>query len=107
MKIYVVYIITNKPRGTLYIGFTNNLKRRMIEHKLGLVEGFTKKYDLKRLVHVEQFEYVKNAIGREKQLKRWHREWKINLIEKQNPEWNDLFEKIFGPVDINEIRTRS
>ena len=96
MAIYAVYILASKPKGTLYIGFTNNLKRRMQEHKLGNVVGFTKKYDLKMLVYVEQFDYVNNAIYREKQLKRWRREWKINLIEEQNPEWIDLYESIFG-----------
>ncbi len=98
-KIYAVYILANKKRGTLYIGFTNNLKRRMFEHRRERVEGFTKKYGLKNLMHVEQFEYVNNAISREKQLKRWHREWKINLIESTNPEWVDLYEKIFGFED--------
>jgi putative endonuclease len=91
-----VYIITNIPRGTLYIGFTNDLKRRINEHKNDIVEGFTKKYYLTKLVYVEQFEYVNNAIAREKQLKRWHRDWKINLIESVNPGWNDLYKKIFG-----------
>lgn len=99
MKVYAVYILANKPRGTIYIGFTNDLKRRMAEHRLGEVEGFTKQYDVKKLVYVEQFKYVNNAITREKQLKRWHREWKINLIEQQNPELVDLYETIFGPTD--------
>lgn len=97
MKIYAIYILTNKSRGTLYIGVTNNLKRRMQEHRLKLVDGFTKKYDLTALVHVEQFEYIINAIRREKQLKQWNRQWKIDLIEATNPEWNDLYESIFGP----------
>ena len=97
MKIYVVYILTNKKHGTLYVGVTNNLKRRMYEHINGLIEGFTKKYDLKRLVYVEQSDFVYNAIAREKTLKSWNRQWKIDLIEKQNPEWEDLYEKIFGP----------
>ena len=99
MKTYVIYILANKPRGTLYIGFTNELKRRMKEHRSGVIDGFSKKYNLKMLVHVEQYEYVNNAIAREKQLKRWHRDWKINLIEQQNPKWNDLYEDIFGPDD--------
>ncbi len=97
MKTYVVYILTNKPNGTLYVGVTSDLGRRMIEHKHGLVKGFTKKYDLKKLVFLEQYGCVYAAIGREKQLKSWHREWKINLIEEQNPKWNDLYEVIFGP----------
>jgi len=68
MKTYVVYIVTNKPDGTIYIGVTNNLKRRIAEHKLGFVKGFTEQYSLKRLVYFEQFKYIKNAIAREKQL---------------------------------------
>jgi putative endonuclease len=99
MKIYAIYILTNKPHGTLYIGVTNNLKRRIQEHRLELVDGFTKKYDLKKLVHVEQFEYIKNAIGREKQLKNWNRQWKIDLIEEKNPEWNDLMNQF---LDLNK-----
>ena len=70
MKIYVVYILTNHPLGPLYIGVTNNLKRRMQEHRLGIVDGFTKKYGLKKLVYVEQFQYINNALSREKQLKK-------------------------------------
>ena len=96
MKIYVVYILSNKRDGTLYVGVTNNLRRRMIEHRRGIVEGFSKKYNLKTLVYVEQFNYVANAIAREKQIKRWHRDWKINLIEQKNPDWIDLYEEIFG-----------
>ena len=65
--------------------------------KTGWLRDLQKKYDVKKLVYVEQSEYVNNAIAREKQLKRWHREWKINLIEQQNPKWNDLYETIFGP----------
>ncbi|MFH1831209.1 MAG: GIY-YIG nuclease family protein [bacterium] len=96
---YVVYILTNKPRGTLYVGVTNNLKCRMREHRLGLVDGFTKKYDLKMLVHVEQSDSAISAISREKRLKSWNRKWKIDLIEENNPTWENLYEKIFGPDD--------
>ena len=96
---YVVYILASKPRGTLYIGVTNDLRRRMIEHRNGNVEGFTQKYNIKRLVFVEQTEYIYSALSREKQLKRWHRDWKINLIEEQNPEWKDIYEDIFGPEE--------
>jgi len=83
--------MTNKKRGTLYIGVTNNLLRRVYEHKQGLVEGFTKQYNLHLLVFFEHCENAYGAIVREKQLKAWHREWKINQIEKENPEWNDLY----------------
>ena len=99
MKTYVVYILANNPLGTLYIGVTNDLKRRMNEHRLGLVDGFTKKYGLKKLVYVEQFRYINDALTREKQFKRWHREWKINLIIEHNPQWTDLYEIIFGPEE--------
>jgi putative endonuclease len=99
MKTYVVYILANNRLGTLYIGVTNDLKRRMNEHRLGLVDGFTKKYGVNKLVYVEQFRYPNDAISREKQLKRWHREWKINLIVERNPGWIDLYETIFGPTE--------
>ncbi|UOY05406.1 GIY-YIG nuclease family protein [Muricauda sp. SCSIO 64092] len=87
---YYVYILTNKKNGTLYIGISNDLERRIWEHRNKLVEGFTKKYSLNRLVYFEQYQYVNDAILREKRLKKWKRQWKINLIEEENPEWNDL-----------------
>jgi putative endonuclease len=96
-KIYVVYMLANKKNGTIYIGVTSDLKRRMIEHRSGLVEGFAQEYDVKKLVYFEQYKYIDKAVTREKQLKNWKREWKIVLIEKQNPDWNDLCEEIFGP----------
>lgn len=83
--------MTNRPRGVLYIGVTNNLAGRVWEHKEGIIEGFTKKYNLKELVYHEEFEDVNSAIAREKQLKLWSREWKIELIEKVNPNWDDLY----------------
>jgi putative endonuclease len=89
-----VYIVTNKKNGTLYIGVTANLPLRMLQHKRGTLEGFTKKYGLKRVVYFEQADSIITAIEREKQLKNWHREWKIQLIESVNPEWNDLYESI-------------
>ena len=93
---YYVYIMTNKPNGVLYIGMTNDLIRRVFEHKNHSVKGFTDDYNLTRLVWFEQTGDVMSAIAREKQLKNWHRDWKIELIENINPEWNDLFEAIVG-----------
>ncbi|MEZ2414811.1 GIY-YIG nuclease family protein [Muriicola sp. E247] len=87
---YYLYILSNKYNGTLYIGVTNNLERRMFEHKNKLIEGFTKKYSLDRLVYFETFQYVNDAIQREKNMKKWKRQWKINAIEKENPNWEDL-----------------
>jgi len=89
---YYVYILFNKSK-TLYIGVTNNLSRRLYEHKNKLIEGFTKKYNLNKLVFYEEFNSINDAIKREKQLKNWHRQWKINLIESNNANWNDLSEE--------------
>lgn len=96
MKNYYVYILTNKPRGIFYVGVTNQLQCRLIEHKLGKIPGFTAKYHLKTLVYVEQYQYVSDAIRREKSLKRLHRAWKIKVIEESNPAWSDLYERFFG-----------
>ncbi|MFA4880415.1 MAG: GIY-YIG nuclease family protein [Candidatus Doudnabacteria bacterium] len=93
-KNYYVYILTNKKRGVLYIGVTNDLLRRMDEHRQEVVSGFTKKYHLKKLVHYEATDDINRAIEREKQLKNWHRQWKINLIEKENPNWQDLYDDL-------------
>lgn len=93
MKKHYVYIITNFADTTFYIGVTNNIERRMYEHKNGLIEGFSKRYNLKKLVYYEEFKYVNDALKREKQLKNWHRDWKINLVKSVNPEMNDLAEK--------------
>ena len=87
---YWVYMITNHPHGTLYIGVTNSLERRIWQHKTGMQKGFTKRYGLKYLVYFEEFRYVRNAITRETQLKGWLRRRKIELIEKNNPMWMDL-----------------
>ncbi|MFC2133408.1 GIY-YIG nuclease family protein [Bacteroidota bacterium] len=94
MKHYYVYILSNNSK-TLYIGVTNDLKRRMYEHKNELIDGFTKKYNLTKLVYYESTTDVNSAIKREKQLKNWHRQWKINLIESFNKDWNDLSEELF------------
>jgi putative endonuclease len=84
------YFLTNKPRGTLYIGVTSNLVQRIYQHQNGLVQGFSKKYNLKKLVHYDVYEDIETAILYEKKLKNLHREKKIAIIEKQNPEWMDL-----------------
>ncbi len=88
---YFVYILTNRKDGVLYIGMTNDLVRRIYEHREGTVSGFTKKYNLKRLIYFEVFDDPENAIMREKRMKKWNREWKIELIENDNPEWRDLY----------------
>lgn len=92
MKQYFVYILASKRNGTLYIGVTSDLIRRIYEHKNKLVPGFTSKYDVAKLVHFEEFSDIESAIYREKQLKKWNRKWKLALIEKVNPNWEDLYE---------------
>ena len=96
-KHFYVYILASSVGGTLYIGVTNDLIRRVAEHRLKLVEGFTEKYDVIRLVYFEQFDDDENAITREKRLKKWNRAWKIRLIEENNPNWDDLYPDIAGP----------
>ena len=88
---YYVYILASKRNGTLYIGVTSNLIKRIYEHKNNLIKGFTKKYNIYNLVYYEITEDVNSAITREKQLKIWKRNWKIELIEKNNPGWKDLY----------------
>jgi putative endonuclease len=90
-----VYIMTNKPNGTLYVGVTSNLPRRVFEHRDGLAEGFTKRYGLKRLVYVERHEDIREAIQREHNIKHWPRAWKVRLILAMNPHWDDLGETLF------------
>jgi len=87
---YYIYVMTNEYKTTLYIGVTNNLVRRVREHKQGKIEGFTKEYKLKKLIYYEEYKHIEEAISREKQLKNWHRDWKLNLIIKTNPELKDL-----------------
>ena len=89
-KTYAVYILTNPEETTLYIGVTGNLKKRVWEHKNKIVEGFTKKYNISKLVYYEVTEDVETALNREKQLKNWQRQWKIDLIKTVNPEFKDL-----------------
>jgi len=96
MKEYYVYMICSKRNGTLYIGVTSDLIKRVYEHKNKLANGFSKKYDVHRLVWYESHETVEEAIVREKQIKKWNRRWKLRLIERDNPEWDDLYETICG-----------
>jgi len=91
MNQYYVYILASKKNGTLYIGVTSDLVKRCYEHKQDLVEGFTKKYQVHILVYYESHNEVREAIKREKQLKKWNRSWKIRLIEEKNSEWRDLY----------------
>lgn len=93
---YYVYILTNRKDGTLYIGVTNDLVRRVFQHREAAILGFTKKYNLKRLVYFEAFDDPENAILREKRMKKWRRKLKVELIERVNPEWRDLYSEILG-----------
>jgi putative endonuclease len=95
-RCFYVYILASKIGGTLYIGVTNDLIRRIAEHRSKIAESFTKRYDVARLVYFEVFDQVEQAIHREKRLKKWPRAWKISLIEKDNPNWNDLYPGIAG-----------
>jgi len=87
-----VYIMTNRPNGTLYVGVTADLARRVLEHREGMADSFTKRYGLKRLVHAERHEDIRAAIQREKNMKHWPRTWKIRLILATNPNWADLYD---------------
>ena len=89
-----VYIMTNRPNGTLYVGVTSDLARRVYEHREGLIDGFTKRYGLKRLVYFEPFDSIKDAIQRESNMKHWPRAWKARLILDANPGWADLCESL-------------
>ena len=94
MKSYWVYILTSRPRGTLYVGMTNDLIRHLYQHREGLADGFTKEHGVKMLVYYEQHSTAIGAIQREKNIKHWSREWKIDLIVAGNPGWRDLYEEI-------------
>lgn len=96
MRTYHVCIMASRRNGTLYIGVTEDLANRVHQHREGLVDGFTKRYDVTMLVHCEPFEDVRLAIQREKSLKKWPRAWKIALIEKSNPDWRDLYENMMS-----------
>jgi putative endonuclease len=89
-----VYIVTNRPNRTLYVGVTSDLPRRVWEHREGVADGFTKKYRLKRLVWAERHDDIRSAIQRERNMKHWPRAWKIDLILCQNPEWKDLYDRV-------------
>ncbi len=94
-----VYILASRPRGTLYTGVTSDLCRRLSQHRHGMVDGFTKKYGVKRLVWYEPHGSMESAILREKRIKKWKRRWKIELVMTSNPEWADLFESVCGTDD--------
>ena len=100
MKNYYVYMMTNKKGGTLYIGVTNNLLRRVIEQKKKAIKGFTEKYNLDKLVWYEQTNDVRLAIQKEKQMKKWYRKYKENVIKELNPDWKDLFYEIGGSNEM-------
>ena len=89
-----VYIMTNRPNGTLYVGVTSDLPRRAWEHREGLIDGFTKRYALTRFVYAERHEDIRNAIQREKTIKHWPRAWKVRLIHAMNPNWDDLYDAL-------------
>jgi putative endonuclease len=103
MNSYWVYILCSKRNGTLYVGVTNNLIRRVYEHKQKLIDGFTKKYDINKLIYTEEFNDVYAAIYREKCIKKWNRSWKLKLIEQYNPEWEDLYVQMFTEEAIDVI----
>ncbi|MES2602251.1 MAG: GIY-YIG nuclease family protein [Pseudomonadota bacterium] len=91
---YWVYMLASGPGGTLYVGVTNDLVRRSYEHREGLADGFTKRYSIKSLVYFEQHDEITNALQREKNIKHWSRDWKIDLIVANNPDWRDLYDEI-------------
>lgn len=95
-KLFAVYILASRRNGTLYVGVTSNLPKRVWEHREGLVEGFTKEHDVKHLVWYEVHGEALPAITREKQIKKWNRLWKLKLIEQRNPEWRDLYPEVCG-----------
>jgi putative endonuclease len=98
MKVFYVYILASKQNGTLYVGVTNNIVRRVYEHKNKLWSNFTAKYNVTQLVYYEEWDTALNAIGREKQIKNWKRSWKLREIERENPEWKDLYDQVCGAM---------
>lgn len=101
---YYVYILTNKINTVFYTGFTNNLLRRLVEHKMKITDGFTKKYNVDKLVYYEFYNDVYIAIKREKYLKRWKKDWKLRLIKKENPEMKDLIYEFMSDKEIEEMK---
>jgi putative endonuclease len=95
-KLYAVYILASKPQGTLYIGVTGDIISRVTQHREGVKDGFTKKYGVHRLVWFDYFGEIGQAIQREKTMKKWPRQWKINVIEENNPHWEDLYPRFFS-----------
>lgn len=91
---FYIYVVASKRNGTIYIGMTNNLKSRIVQHKESLIPGFTQRYKVNMLVYFKEYNDVRDAITRETQIKRWKREWKIQLIESINPDWKDLFHEL-------------
>jgi putative endonuclease len=101
---YWVYILASRRHGTLYVGVTNSLERRIAEHRGGEVEGFTRRYGVARLVWMQVFGEITHAITFEKRVKRWRREWKVRLIEADNPKWDDLYEQMMAvPTSIHPV----
>ena len=98
MRRYYVYILTNRRYGVLYVGVTNDLLRRMMQHRAKIVPGFTKEYGVVRLVYFEEYASITEARARERSLKRWRRAWKLALVDQTNPEWRDLTEEHFAPI---------
>lgn len=96
---YYVYMLASRRHGTLYVGVTNDLLRRAWEHREGTADGFTRKHDVKRLVWFEQHDDIEAAIRREKTMKGWPRDWKVNVIEHSNPEWLDLYDRLARGAD--------
>ena len=96
MRQYYVYILASKRNGTLYIGVTNNLLKRVYEHRNDFIDGFAKKYHIHNLVYYEVYSDITDAINREKRMKKWKRQWKIELIEKTNPQWREVYSDIIN-----------
>src|SRR3990167_7822962 len=103
MNQYYVYILASRKNGTLYIGVTSDLVKRVYEHKNDMIDGFTKKYKVHKLVHYEETSDIESAIVREKRMKKWNRQWKVDLIKASNPQWRDLY---FDLVDGMDPRFR-